>query len=159
MVDPSITKHERCDSLDPAVTMNNNIPPLLALPAELRNRIYEYLFAYDVEAFADNVHKPALLDSCRQLQSEYSGLFYNSNLIKLDAYYSETDSWCEIVGVKAKRDILEHSTFADLFDFWSLASARRYCQRVCYNRENVQRGIVTICTNAGFRRWQWNVQL
>ncbi|KAK4550121.1 hypothetical protein LTR36_003088 [Oleoguttula mirabilis] len=130
----------------------------LALPPELRNRVYKYILADDVELFAESVRKPALLAVCRLIEHEYAGVFYDTNLIKIDAYYSETDSWCEIRAGRAKQVILESATFADLFDFWSLASARRYCQRVCYSRENVQRGIVAISTNAGFRRWQWSVQ-
>lgn len=138
-----------------AVNQDN---PLLSLPAELRNSIYEYVLTDDVVAFADNMCSPSLLSVCNLIQDEYASLFYATNLIKLDAYYSNTDSWCEVKSASAKRNILEHSTFADLSDFWSLASARRYCQKVCYNRENVQRGIVTIVTKAGMRRWQWNLQ-
>lgn len=130
----------------------------LALPAELRNRVYEYALLDDIEAFAESVHTPALLAVCQLTEHEYGGFFYSTNLIKLDAYYHDTDSWCEVKGRREKQVVLEQATFADLFDFWSLASARRYCQRVCYNRENVRRGIVAISTNAGFRRWQWSVQ-
>jgi len=112
----------------------------------------------DVEIFAETVRLPSLLYVSQQISQEYAGMFYDTNLIKLDAYYSGTDSWCQITDRLAKQRTLQQSSFADLFDFWSLASARRYCQRICYNRENVRRGIVTVWTNAGFRRWQWNVK-
>lgn len=112
----------------------------------------------DVETFAESVRLPPLLSVSLQTHREYSSFFYATNLIKLDAYYHETDSWCDVKDKQAKQVILERSTYADLFDFYGLASARRYCQRICYNRENVQRGIVTIFTNAGSRRWQWSVQ-
>lgn len=132
--------------------------PLMALPPELRNHIYEYTMINDVEIFAETVRLPSLLYVSQQISQEYAGMFYDTNLIKLDAYYSGTDSWCQITDRLAKQRTLQQSSFADLFDFWSLASARRYCQRICYNRENVRRGIVTVWTNAGFRRWQWNVK-
>jgi len=132
---------------------------LLALPAELRNRIYEYILIEDIKVFAENVRKPGLLSVCQQSQREYSGICYDNNLIKLDAYYSETDSWAEVRSKQAKQTTLERSTLRDLSEFWSLASARRYCQRTCYNGVNMQRGIVTVVTDAGFRRWQWSVRL
>lgn len=131
--------------------------PFLALPAELRNRIYELLVPYDIEAYADALRRPALLQVHPQVKREYTGLFYGSDLLKLDAYYDATDAWCSVSGAQAKLAILQKCTFTDLTDFWSLASARRYCQRVSYNRENVQRGIMTIATNAGFKRWQWSI--
>ncbi|KAK5124154.1 hypothetical protein LTR85_001857 [Meristemomyces frigidus] len=141
-----------------ATEMPKRLSAFLALPPELRIRIYEYALVEDVENYAETVRKPRLLSVCRLTEHEYAGFFYDTNLIKLDAYYNETDSWCEVKERQAKQVILEQATFTDLFDFWSLASARRYCQRICYNRENVQRGIVAISTNAGFRRWQWSVQ-
>ena len=133
-------------------------PTFLGLPAELRVRIYEYALDNDLETFAESVREPALLSVCQLVHHEYASIFYATNCIRVDAYYHETDSWCEVTGHQAKQVIISRSTFGDLFDFWSLASARRYCQRVCYNRENVRRGILTITANAGPRRWQWNVQ-
>ncbi|KAH9840500.1 hypothetical protein Tdes44962_MAKER01700 [Teratosphaeria destructans] len=127
----------------------------LRLPAELRNHIYDFFLINDIEAFAETACTPALLSVNEQLREEYAGLFYSSNLIKVDAYYTETDSWCEVQGRYEKQALLENSTYADLFDFWSLASARRYCQRPCYNRESARRGILTVSTPTGFRRWQW----
>lgn len=138
--------------------MSNNQATLLGLPAELRNKIYTLVLQSDIERFADTVITPPLLEVCLQTRSEYAGLFYDTSLINLTAYYPATDSWAEVKDKNAKLFILEHSTFADMFNFWSLASGRRYCQRACVNREGVQRGIVTIHTKAGFRRWQWNVQ-
>jgi len=131
--------------------------PLLDLPAELRNRIYELLVPYDIEAYADNLRRPSLLQVGAQTKREYPGIFFGSDLLKLDAYYDATDAWCSVSGAQAKLAILQKCTFTDLTDFWSLASARRYCQRVSYNRENVQRGIMTVATNAGFKRWQWSI--
>lgn len=134
--------------------------PLLTLPAELRNTIYEHLLAHDIDAFADDPSTfsiPPLLTVCHQLCDEYSSIFFTSRHIKIDAYYNDTDSWCEVRDSTARQVILRQSTFSDLADFWSLASARRYCQRVCHSRQNAQRGIVTVMTNAGFKRWQWNV--
>jgi hypothetical protein len=55
----------------------------------------------------------------------------------------------------AKRAVLERQEIElkDLADFWSLASARRHCQHVGGDR---QRGIMTVITTAGFRRWRWS---
>lgn len=130
---------------------------LLALPAELRNRIYDYLVSHDIETYADTPRNPALLDVSEQLHREYSSVFFGSDHLKLDAYYNATDTWAAIHNAKAKRAIIGRSTFTDLSDFWSLAAARRYCQRVCYNRENLQRGIMTVSTDAGLKRWHWSV--
>ena len=134
-------------------------PTFLGLPAELRISIYDYTLENDIETFADSAREPALLSVCRLIQHEYGSIFYATKLIRLDAYYNETDSWCQVTGRQAKQVILNRSTFSDLFDFWGLASARRYCARVCYNQENVQRGILTITGKAGPKRWQWSVQL
>ena len=138
---------------------NTAIPvsPFLALPAELRNRIYDYILLDSLDVFAETAHLPPLLHTCRQISSEYAGIFYATSLIKLDSYYHATDSWAAVSDARGKRRILERATFADLWDFWSLASARRYCQRGCWNRENVLRGIVTVWTGAAWRRWQWTV--
>ncbi|KAK3073875.1 hypothetical protein LTR53_004174 [Teratosphaeriaceae sp. CCFEE 6253] len=75
---------------------------LLALPAELRNHIVELVLLEDLHHFPEPVCRPPLADVCRQLKREYSDIFYGSDLIKLDAYYSDTDSWAEIQGRAAK---------------------------------------------------------
>lgn len=133
--------------------------PLLALPPELRNNIYTHTLATDLSEFGETATLPALLKTNPQLDTEYSPIFYLSPELKIEEYHSLTDAWTEIRELKAKRQILERSAFLDLYDFWSLASARRYCQRVGYGREgSVRRGIVTVVTTAGFRRWQWSIE-
>lgn len=130
---------------------------LLSLPAELRNRIYDYVLRHDLETFAETLRPPPTLQTHSQLRREYAGIFYGSEQLQVDAYYDATDAWCTVSDGRAKLAILQKCKFTDLTDFWSLASARRYCQRVSYNRENVQRGIMTVATNAGFKRWQWSI--
>ena len=128
---------------------------LLNLPAELRNTIYEHHLSHALDTYADNFRLPALLQVSHQIQREFAGVFYSSDCLKLDIYYSSTDSWCPLVEARAKRAVLESQEIElkDLADFWSLASARRHCQHVGGER---QRGIVTVLTTAGFRRCMWS---
>ncbi|KAK3069473.1 hypothetical protein LTR53_012155 [Teratosphaeriaceae sp. CCFEE 6253] len=129
--------------------------PLLALPAELRIRIYQLVILDGLHHFPEPVSRPPLLDVSRQLKREYSDIFYGSDCIKLAAYYSDTDSSAEIQARAAKQSFLRQSTFADLSDSHSLASARRHCQTVYYDGKNAQQGILTVQTDVGFRRWQY----
>jgi hypothetical protein len=128
---------------------------LLNLPAELRNSIYEHYLPYALATYADTLRPPALLQVSRQVRREFASVFYSSECLKLDVYYSSTDSWCLLAGAGAKRAVLERKEIdlKDLADFWSLASARRHCQHVGGDR---QRGIMTVMTLAGFRRWMWS---
>lgn len=128
---------------------------LLNLPAELRNNIYEHHLPHALDIYADTLCLPALLQVSRQIQREFAGVFYSSESLKLDIYYSSTDTWCPLVAASAKRAVLESQEIElkDLADFWSLASARRHCQHVGGDR---QRGIMTVVTTAGFRRWRWS---
>lgn len=131
---------------------------LLVLPAELRIRVYKYVVIGDLQTFADKMSKPGLLKTSRQLREEYSDVFFSDEALKIDAYYGEGDAWHQVRGKQAKRAIFEECIFTDLLDFWSLASARRYCQRLYSNWQgNVQTGIMTIMTRSGIRRWQWSV--
>jgi hypothetical protein len=127
---------------------------LLSLPAELRNRIYEHVLSDALATYADTLHPPTLLQVSRQVKREFAGIFYSSECLKLDVYYSSTDSWCPLAEARAKRAVLESKEMQvkDLANFWSLASARRHCQHVGGDR---QRGIMTVMTPAGFRRWMW----
>lgn len=136
------------------------LSPLLALPPELRNNIYTFTLATDLSSFGETATLPPLLQTHPQLRHEYGPIFYLTPHLKIEEYHRLTDTWTEIRGLKAKRQILEASAYLDLYDFWSLASARRYCQRVGYGREerSVRRGIVTVVTRAGFRRWQWSME-
>lgn len=141
-------------------TFQSNMPSqdssaLLNLPAELRNTIYEHHLPHALAIYADNLCPPALLQVSRQIQREFAGVFYSSDCLKLDVYYSSTDSWCPLVEARAKRAVLECQKIElkDLADFWSLASARRHCQHVGGDR---QRGIMTVMTTSGFRRWRWS---
>lgn len=128
---------------------------LLNLPAELRNAIYEHHLPHALDTYADTLRPPALLLVSRQIQREFASVFYSSESLKLDVYYSSTDSWCPLVEACAKRAVLERQEIElkDLADFWGLASARRHCQHMGGDR---QRGIMTVMTTAGFRRWRWS---
>jgi hypothetical protein len=128
---------------------------LLTLPAELRIRIYECHLPDALAVFADTTVPPTLLQTSRQVRSEFADVFYGSECLKLDAYYSNTDAWCPLAGATAKRAVLEGAKIQlkDLADFWSLASARRYCQHVVGDRG---RGIMTVVVKGGFTRWMWS---
>ena len=131
---------------------------LLALPAELRNRIYDFLVLSDLQTFADRMAKPALLKVCSQLGNEYSAVFFGNELLKFDAYFGDAGTWQKIEGKQSKRLIFETCVFTDMLDFWSVGSARRYCQRLYSDWQgNVRTGIMTIQTRSGIRRWQWSV--
>jgi hypothetical protein len=135
--------------------ISNNASALLSLPVELRDRIYDFLLPDDIELFAETAQVPPLLSVCHQTQNDYAPIFYGTTSIQVDAYYQDTDTWCDLRDAKAKRRVLEASTFADLSEFWSLASARRHCRHTSYGRGDMPRGIVTVLTNGGFRGWQW----
>lgn len=129
--------------------------PLLNLPAELRNTIYEHHLPQALDTYADTLRPPALLQVSRQIRREFAGVFYGSDSLKLDVYYNSTDSWCPLPDARAKRAVLESQEIElkDLADFWSLASARRHCQHVGGDRK---RGIMTVMTTTGFRRWMFS---
>lgn len=137
---------------------NDNVPVsrFLALPAELRNRCYDFIVLSDLQAFSDNAIRPALLKTSLQLANEYSSILFCCELLKFDAYSGE--SWQQIQSKQAKRRIFENGCFTDMLDFWSLASARRYCQRLYSDWQgNIRTGIMTIQTRSGIRRWQWSI--
>lgn len=131
---------------------------LLLLPRELRDHIYSFLVLSDLQAFVDKTIKPALLQTSIQVRNEYSEIFFDSELLKFDAYFGEGSTWQAIHSKQAKRNILENCVFTDMLDFWSVASARRYCQRLYSDWQgNVRTGIMTISTRSGIRRWQWSI--
>ena len=149
-----------CETRAQLAAFQSNMPSqdssaLLDLPAELRITVFEHHLPHALAAYADTLRPPALLQVSRQVQREFAGVFYSSECLILDVYYSSTDSWCPLVDARAKRAVLESQEIElrDLADFWSLASARRHCQHVGGDK---QRGIMTVMTTAGFRRWLWS---
>ena len=131
---------------------------LLALPAELRMRIYDYVTMGDLQTFVDKMTKPSLLKTSRQIREEYPDIFFSNEALKVDAFYGAAGEWHQIRNQQTKRAIFEDCIFTDLLEFWSLASARRYCQRLYSNWQgNVQTGIMTVMTRSGIRRWQWSL--
>lgn len=129
---------------------------LLTLPPELRNLVYDFLISHDMSLFAETLQPPPLLSSSSQLRREYLSAFFGSNLMSLDAYNGGTDSWYGISSTSGRLAVLRKATFVDLTDFWSLAAARRHCQRLAYNREDAGRGILTVRMGDGVKRWQWS---
>lgn len=133
-------------------------PTLLSLPPELRLEIYTHLLPATLTHYADSPsHPPSLLLTSHQLRHEFTPLFYGSDALKLDAYYSSTDSWCSLTDSRAKRVVLESQgvVFKDLADFWSLASARRLCEHTGGERGC---GILTVfVAGVGARRWMWRL--
>jgi hypothetical protein len=102
--------------------------------------------------------KPGLLKTSTQIRGEYSDVFFGSELLKFDAYVGEVGVWQQIKTKQGKRTIFETSIFTDMLEFWSVASARRYCQRLYSDWQgNVRTGIMTIQTRSGIHRFQWSV--
>jgi len=57
----------------------------LILPAELRNRIYEHIFASPEETYRleRSTDRPAILDVCQRTRDEASGIFYSNTSFHL----------------------------------------------------------------------------
>ena len=128
---------------------------IFPLPGELRNRIYDFLSTIDLETFVERTCKPGLLQASTQFRREYSDVFFANPALEIDAYSGHENGWRQIKSKQAKRMIFEQCVFIDLLDFWSFASARRYCQRMYSDWQgNVQTGIMTIRTRGGIKRWQ-----
>jgi len=53
--------------------------PLLQLPPELRNRIYRYALISDVRLELERLSRPALTDTCRQVQAESLPIFFTDS--------------------------------------------------------------------------------
>ena len=133
---------------------------LLTLPPEIRNEIYTHLAHLDLEIFAETTAQPALLQTSHQLRDEYSSIFFSHPGLQIEAYHGLDNSWTTIRHMPTKRRVIEESLLTDLLHFWSLASARRYCQRIYSDHQGaVETGIITIRTRAGIRRWQWSMAL
>ncbi|KAF2213625.1 hypothetical protein CERZMDRAFT_96456 [Cercospora zeae-maydis SCOH1-5] len=120
-------------------------PPLLAaLPAELRLAVYEMLVDDDLRRFAASFSMPALLHTCRQLRSEYVDVFCSDAHVTISAYYGDTGMWSTVTGATAKLALICRSSFTHFVHYSSLASAQRYCERVCFSKPDEQRGILTV---------------
>ena len=99
--------------------------PLLSLPAELRNRIYELAVVEPdliklmgfrgVGKFEIRVAQPALTRACRQLRRECLALFYEANIFlgechstcQAKATPEYIDQWVEAIGAE-NRNSLKH---------------------------------------------------
>src|ERR1700743_2948418 len=115
--------------MDEQESRDNTNSRLLDLPAELRSRIYEFQTLNDLETFTSTLTLPVLLTTSKQIREEYSSVFFSSSLLQFEAYDVETETWHRILNKNNKRLILETARISDLAFFWSLASARRFCQR------------------------------
>lgn len=127
-----------------------------------------YSILNDLEIFSDSTQRPSYLFVCHQLRDEYSDTLFNSNLLKLDSYNGNANSWSEVLDRRSKRDIFLHSQFADIMvasfntplgvlEF--MGSAKRSCEKLYVERGgNVATGILTVSTKkGGLRRWQWSM--
>lgn len=133
----------------------------MRLPAELRDEIYHFVALNDCFVFADHVHRPSLLQACRQLREEYACVFFADGLVAFDEYHLETDAWSVVLGKTAKMDVFARSLFVDMAGLVnSLAGAQRYCQKRCERTASphVKRrrhGIMTLSINGSPRYWTW----
>ncbi len=133
---------------------------LLSLPGEIRNTIYALLVISDLEALAETMTKPLLLRTSHQLRKEYSDVFFSYSTLQIDAYHGLRNTWTTLQQPQAKRKVFEQCVLTDLLHFWSLASARRYCQRVYSDYQGgIETGIMTVRASDGIKRWQWSMPL
>lgn len=139
------------------------LPPFLALPAELRLLCYELVLDDDLHRFAASFARPSLLRVCQQVRDEYASIFLNG--VTIDSYYHETACWVPVTEKTAKLAIIEQCEFTHLVSYSSLASAQRYCERVCFNSSAQQRGILTVANESNAlhstqspRWWQWTLK-
>ena len=138
----------------------DNGSSFLSLPAEIRNKVYEFVATADLEAFVERMTKPGLLLTSKQLRREYIDIFFRTSALHIDAYNGPSDGWQQIRDPSYKCVVFERGTFLNLTGFWSLGSTRRYCQREYSNYQgNVQNGIMTIRLKSGMHRWQWTCYL
>ncbi|KAF1921838.1 hypothetical protein BDU57DRAFT_563988 [Ampelomyces quisqualis] len=96
------TEHERLTRL------NHEDSPLLRLPAEIRNAIYELVFATSCVAILPAwavaktfVGATALLRTCRHMREDTQSLFFSATVFDLSWYrYHDADAMCELPGAK-----------------------------------------------------------
>lgn len=81
-------------------------PPLLKLPAELRNRIYEMVL---LDATTTHVttakakpdwHSPGLLRTCHQIRSEASSIYYAVNIFRVSSLNCSDDEEDDLLVLK-----------------------------------------------------------
>ncbi|KAF2165033.1 hypothetical protein M409DRAFT_24420 [Zasmidium cellare ATCC 36951] len=131
----------------------------LLLPRELRDAIYEFAMINDIEMLSEHLMKPSLLRVCRQTNEEYADIFFSNHLLRLDTFSGQPPTWTSVQDKDEKQAIFENCVFRNLTDFWSLGSARRFCQRRFDDLGgDLKVGILSTPTVTGLRRWQWNME-
>ena len=136
------------------------VSPLLLLPVELRHRIYEYTATADLEIFADKTIKPGLLSTSKQLQKEYRPFFYDHASLNIEGIIRVDGEWEQFEDRDVRSRVFEQSFFTDMVDFWSVASARRYCRCLFWAEEGrLRTGVMSINTKGGIKRWQWTIEM
>ena len=131
---------------------------LLALPAELRNRIYEFIVLLDLETFLCNQTKPRLFHVSRQLRDEYTASFYGSELLAFDIYSRESGTWTHIVDAGSRKFIFERCRLIVSFGRLPAKEVRNACEKVFpYLFRNAYIGIIAIQTNNGVERWVFRI--
>lgn len=71
--------------LPPSAILQPQVSPLLALPPELRNRIWHHLFlgpTNNIFHICQEQLEPPILTTCSKLRSEVSGIFYSSTILR-----------------------------------------------------------------------------
>lgn len=132
--------------------------PFLRLPRELRDAIYEYAILNDLDTFSEDLTKPSLLRVGRQIHDEYADCLFNGNVLRVETFSGQPPSWTSVQSKDEKQKIFENCVFRNLTDFWSLGSARRFCQRRFDDLGGILKvGILTVSMADGLRRWQWNM--
>lgn len=95
---------------------------LLALPAELRNKIYEHAlidpqcvrrhFTHLADPMAKSCPGPALLQTCRQIRAEATELYYSNNTFIIKAWHAPQmecepvlEAWLRAIGPETRKFI------------------------------------------------------
>ncbi|KAK5111964.1 hypothetical protein LTR85_011711 [Meristemomyces frigidus] len=80
-------KQDDTESCPPAKSARVN-SPLLALPAELRSRIWEYAVVapYVIDIVVGETRPPPLVALCRQVRKETASMWYDSNIFACEVH-------------------------------------------------------------------------
>ena len=86
---------------------------LLDLPPELRNRVYYYAITETmIRRHVQKGECPALLKVTKQISTEFSGLYYSRESMRLEFYDGASSEWFEEKDTKICQSILaDHPSF------------------------------------------------
>lgn len=154
-----MTKHRKMDN-----------SPLMRLPPELRNRIYDLVviesqpitISIRKRRFGTPMRPPALLHNCRQLRAEASPVYYSSNIFIAEEGQRSTlgplETWLRMIGEEA-RGLVHRIHFNVYFLSPSLKDAKhesRCCEELmAMNSVVVPEGSIYLPYFVRDDEWPW----